>query len=134
MDIQAIKDLTDLNKNDIVLVSKRIPAIHSKLIEDYQESVDLYMADLRSYEKAVLQMQRRNILGETDVNLMSIFKTKEDREVAIRYSEEKIEALWENVCKSKNDTNTIEKAIDFLKSLQNNIRTIFELEKFRAGK
>ena len=73
-------------------------------------------------------------MSETDTNLYTIFKAKEEKEVQIRYSAEEIENKYDEMCFCKNKVESIEKIVEYLKAVSNNCRTILEYEKFRAGK
>lgn len=128
-----IKKETNLNVYPLATVSRRIPDYHSRLIIEYQNHLEKYTKSLAKLEKANVQNHLRNVMGETDINLMSIFKTKEEKENVLRYHYPEVDALALEVSLIKNDIQLIEKMIDFLKMLQNNIRSIIDYEKFRGG-
>ncbi|HQL66955.1 MAG TPA: hypothetical protein PK151_05340 [Caldisericia bacterium] len=128
-----IKKETNLNVYPLTTVSRRIPDYHSRLIIEYQNHLEKYTKSLAKLEKVNVQNHLRNVMGETDINLMSIFKTKEEKENVLRYHYPEVDALALEVSLIKNDIQLIEKMIDFLKMLQNNIRSIIDYEKFRGG-
>ena len=134
LSMEEIKEQTDLKKWDILAVSSRIPDLHATMIHQYQRVLEVYTYATRIYEKMVIKSQIENHTGETTLNLNSLFKTKEDREHAIRYTNEQIEDIYVEMKVCKDELGKTEKTIEFLKLLQSNIRTIVEYEKFRGGK
>ena len=134
IDFNEIKKVTDLNKNDIVKVLREIPVIHSKLIFEYQDNVLKYSKLQNEYEKLMIKKQISCFQGETNLNIGTIFKNKEDKEIASRLLEKEIDVAYINALEVKSNLNIIDKAIDYVKKLQDNIKTILEYEKFRAGR
>lgn len=129
-----IREQTNLNKFDIVYVLKKAVEYHSRLIIDYQNILEELRIKTNIFERSFHKTQLKNIMGETELNLLTTFKTKEEKEIAIRYSTNELEDLYMNMNKSKDDLSMIEKMIEYLKTTQNNIRTIIDYEKFRSGK
>jgi len=129
-----IKENTNLNKHDIIVVLKRCSEYHSRLITDYQSTLEVLRNKTNDYEKKFHKTQLKNLMGETDFNLLTTFKTKEEKEMAIRYSSQELETFFLDMQSSKDELSSIEKMIEYLKATSNNIRTIIDYEKFRSGK
>jgi len=134
MDFKKIRAETDLESNDILVVSRRIPLIHSKLIEEYGITSRDYIRQERLYKKEFKKVLDAQLNGEENIDVFATLKNKEDREIYLNEINDNISIELEKLNKLKRDIKEIEKCIEYLKLLQNNIRTIVEYEKFRGGK
>ena len=131
---KEIVEGTNIKVHGILEVIKNALHYHSKIVQEYQLHLEAYTTARNQYAKLLSKETLRNVMSETDINLYTIFKAKEEKEVQVRYSAEAIENKYDEMCLCKNRVETIEKIVEYLKAVSNNCRTILEYEKFRAGK
>lgn len=129
---RSIFEKTDLTIHGIKDVSKIIPTLYSNAIFEADKIMHI-LSDMKiDYEKK-LSERYEYFIDESDEDIFSILKNKEERTLFIRNSEEEIIEMKRNINKLENKLETIERTIKYLKDLQGNIRNIIEFEKFRAG-
>lgn len=134
MHFREIMDQTDLTKTDLLVVARSIPMLHSKLIEDYSIKSREYIAQEWLYKKEYKKVLDAQLNNEENIDVFSTLKNKEDREIYLNEINDNISIELKRVNDIKRDIKEIERCIEYLKLLQNNIRTIVEYEKFRGGK
>jgi len=130
--ITKIYEETDLQRNDITKVSKKIPSIYSKIIGMTDGIMESCIILQRKYNEK-LKERYDFYKDESEEDIFSAFTSKSERDFYIKNSEKELMDLNDSINKLKNKLDNCERLIKYLKDLQQNISNIIQYEKFRMG-
>lgn len=125
---------TDTRKKDFIGILKKIPYYHSSLIMLFQRYATNLKEMKTKYDVTKKARLDYYISPTTDMDIFSLFKTKEDRDLYVNNSIDDLVEINNEIQKIKSDVDMIENAIRYLSETNRTVRTILEYEKFRAGK
>jgi hypothetical protein len=128
----VIQKDTDLQKNDIIKVSKKIPIFYTNTLGELDIELKKHN-DLQFEFEKEMKKQIDICLHDKDFNLFTALKTKEDRDIFLLNSSENIMRIRKSIAECKAKMTAMENILNYLKQLQTNINTIVQFEKFRSG-
>lgn len=129
---KMIQKETDLQKNDLIKVSKKIPIFYTNTIGELDIELKKHNDLQFDFEKE-MKKQIELCLHDKHFNVFSALKTKEDRDIYVLNSNDRLIEIRKSIAECKAKMTAMENILNYLKQLQTNINTIVQFEKFRSG-
>jgi len=132
--MKTIYEKTDLNVYEPEFVLKQIPSLHATEIDRMTNLVTKYNNKKSEYNKLRKgRIEFYMLSDEAEYDIQSIIKSKEDRDIFLKNSNEEIIELEKSIKELKNKIDECERNINYLKGVGFNIQTMLDYQKFRNG-
>jgi len=133
MNLQTIKELTDLQVHDISVVARRLPQQHISTLADI-DSVAIELIDLEAdYDKKHTERVEGYITGNENIDIFSSIKNATDRNIFIKCSDDELERLSRSIAKKRSELKKYENILKYLKELSLTCKNIIDYERMRSG-